>query len=67
VFIWNAVTAADVIVRGEVIPEIKSVAHILPLDQAQFQTYLRPSHCKVGLLLNFNAVSLRDRIKRRVL
>jgi GxxExxY protein len=58
---------ADAIVRGEVILEIKSVEHILPLHEAQLQTYLRLSRCKAGLLLNFNTVSLRNGIRRRVL
>jgi GxxExxY protein len=57
---------ADLIVRDEVILEIKSVEHILPLHEAQLLTYLRLSHCKVGLLLNFNIVSLKDGIRRRV-
>ena len=58
---------ADVIVRGEVILELKSVEHILPLHKAQLQTYLRLSRCKAGLLLNFNTVSLRNGIRRRAL
>jgi GxxExxY protein len=58
---------ADIIVRDEVILEIKSVEHILPLHEAQLQTYLHLSRCKVGLLLNFNTVSLKDGIRRRVM
>jgi GxxExxY protein len=57
---------ADLIVRDEVLLEIKSVEHILPLHEAQLLTYLRLSHCKVGLLLNFNTVSLKNGIRRRV-
>jgi GxxExxY protein len=57
---------ADLIIGDEVILEIKSVEHILPLHEAQLLTYLRLSHCKVGLLLNFNTVSLKDGIRRRV-
>jgi GxxExxY protein len=58
---------ADIIVRDEVLLEIKSVEHILPLHEAQLQTYLYLSRCKVGLLLNFNPLSLKDGIRRRVL
>ncbi len=58
---------ADIIVRDEVLLEIKSVENILPLHEAQLQTYLHLSRCKVGLLLNFNTVSLKDGIRRRVL
>jgi hypothetical protein len=29
-------------------------------------TYLRLSQCRIGLLLNFNTVSLKDGIRRRI-
>jgi GxxExxY protein len=57
---------ADLIVRNEVLLELKSVEQITPLYEAQLQTYLRLSTCRVGLLLNFNTVSLKDGIRRRV-
>ncbi len=58
---------ADMIVNHEVIIELKSVEHILPLHEAQLLTYLRLSRCRVGLLLNFNTLSLKDGIRRRIL
>jgi GxxExxY protein len=58
---------ADVIVDDQVILELKSVEHILPLHEAQLLTYLRLSGCPIGLLINFNTVSLTDGIRRRVL
>ena len=58
---------ADIIVGNEVILELKSVERILPLHEAQLLTYLRLSRCPVGLLLNFDAVSLKDGIRRRIL
>jgi GxxExxY protein len=58
---------ADIIVGGEVILELKSVEQINPLHEAQLLTYLRLSSCRVGLLINFNTVSLTDGIRRRVL
>jgi GxxExxY protein len=57
---------ADIIVRGEVILEIKAVEQFRPLHEAQLLTYLRLSLCRVGLLINFNTVSLTDGIRRRV-
>ncbi len=57
---------ADIIVSDEVILELKSVEQLLPLHEAQLLTYLRLSGCKVGLLINFNTVSLTDGIRRRV-
>ena len=58
---------ADIVVRGEVILELKSVEQISPLHDAQLLTCLRLSSCRVGLLINFNTVSLTDGIRRRVL
>jgi len=58
---------ADVIVADQVILEIKSVDRILPLHQSQLLTYLRLTPCRIGLLLNFNTVMLKDGITRCVL
>lgn len=58
---------ADIIVSNEVILELKSIPQILPLHDAQLLTYLRLSGCRIGLLLNFNTLSLKDGIRRRVL
>nr|WP_294548344.1 GxxExxY protein [uncultured Rhodopila sp.] len=49
---------ADIIVRGEVLLELKAVEHLGPLHEAQLLTYLRISRCRLGLLMNFNALSL---------
>lgn len=57
---------ADVIVDAAVILEIKAVEQFTPLHQAQLLTYLRLSGCRIGLLLNFNTVSLTDGIRRCV-
>ena len=58
---------ADIIVRGSVLLELKSVERLLPLHEAQLLTYLRLTTCRIGLLINFNTVSLTDGIKRCVL
>jgi GxxExxY protein len=39
---------------------------LLATHEAQLLTYLRMSGCQVGLLLNFNAVRLKDGLRRRV-
>ena len=57
----------DVIVEDSVIIELKSVEQILPIHQAQLLTYLRLSGKKVGLIINFNVVALKNGISRRVL
>jgi hypothetical protein len=46
--------------------DLESVEQILPLHESQPQAYRRLSHCHGGLLLNFNTVSLKDGIRRRV-
>jgi GxxExxY protein len=58
---------ADIIVNDKVILELKSVEQLSPLHDAQFLTYLRLSGCRVGLLINFNSVSLTDGIRRGML
>jgi GxxExxY protein len=50
-----------------VLLELKSVERILPVHEAQLHTYLRLSGCRIGLLMNFNTVSLKDGIRRRAL
>lgn len=58
---------ADIVVADTVILEIKSVERILPVHEAQLLTYLRISKLPIGLLLNFNTLSLRNGIRRRVM
>ena len=57
---------ADLIVEGTALLEIKSIERILPVHEAQTRTYLRLSRCRVGLLMNFNSVMLKDGIRRFV-
>ena len=57
---------ADLIVANQVILELKSVERISPLHEAQLLTYVRLSGCRVGLLLNFNTVALKNGIRRRI-
>lgn len=57
----------DVLVDGAIVLEVKAVDTILPIHEAQLLTYLRLSGARTGLLLNFNAVRLRDGITRMVL
>ena len=46
---------------------IKSVLRFEPVFTAQMLTYLRITGLRVGLLLNFNKLVLRDGIRRIVL
>ena len=57
----------DVIVQDEVVVELKSIEHILPVHEAQLLTYLRLTGKQVGLLINFNVPLLRQGIIRKIL
>ena len=54
----------DLLVEREVIVEIKSSHGINPVFEAQLLTYLKLSNKRLGLLLNFNEVLLKNGIKR---
>ena len=56
----------DLKVENRVIIEIKSVEALAPVHFAQTLTYLRLSNCKLGLLINFNTIKLKDGIHRVV-
>ncbi len=60
----NQAYFADIIVERTVLLELKSVDHVLPVHQAQTRTYLRLSGCEIALLMNFNAVLLKDDLHR---
>jgi GxxExxY protein len=57
---------ADLIVEKKVIVEIKCVEAIADIHKAQLLTYLKLTNLKLGLLLNFNSLVLKDGIKRIV-
>ena len=45
--------AADILVEGKVILELKAVKTLLPEHQAQVVNYLKATGMQVGLLINF--------------
>ena len=57
----------DLLVEDKVIVELKTVEAFENVHMAQVLTYLKPSKCKVGLLINFKVAKLKDGIKRLVL
>ena len=56
----------DLLVDDLVIVELKSVETVHPVHYKQLLTYLRLTNKKLGLLINFNAVSLKESITRIV-
>jgi GxxExxY protein len=57
----------DLLVEGVIVIEIKSVEIINPVHMAQLMTYMKLSDCRIGFLMNFNVVSLREGIKRVII
>ena len=57
----------DQVIEDGLIVKIKAVEKLIALHEAQVLTYLRLSGHKVGLLLNFNSVRLKDGLRRFVL
>jgi GxxExxY protein len=57
----------DLLVNDTVIVELKATeVGILPLYQAQLLSYLRLTGKKLGLVINFHSLHLKDGIKRMV-
>jgi GxxExxY protein len=56
----------DLLVENQIVIEIKSVDELADIHLAQTLTYLKLSKNRLGLLINFNVVLLKDGIKRVV-
>jgi GxxExxY protein len=56
----------DLLVEQEVIIELKAVEKVTPLHQAQLLSYLKLGHKRLGLLINFNVLHLKNGIERMV-
>lgn len=56
----------DLLVENKVIVEVKSVKELDDIHLAQVLTYRKLSNCRLGLLMNFKEVLLKDGIKRIV-
>jgi GxxExxY protein len=56
----------DLIVERVVIVELKAVPKLRQLHRRQLVSYLRSTGLKVGLLMNFNTVALKDGLTRVV-
>ena len=54
----------DILVENRLVLELKSVELLNDIHLAQTLTYLKLAKCKLGLLLNFNVLSMKNGIKR---
>ena len=57
----------DLLVERAVVVETKSVSKLISVHRAQTISHLRLARYRVGLLINFNVVRLRDGIERFVI
>lgn len=56
--------SADVIIENRLLIEFKSLEQLAEVHFKQVQTYLKLTNIKLGLLINFNNVYLKDGIHR---
>lgn len=54
----------DLLVDDVLVVEVKAVAKILPIHEAQVLSYLKLSGRPAGLLINFHVLHLRNGIRR---
>ncbi len=56
----------DLIVEEIVVVEVKSVAALTLVFDAQILTYMQLTRCPAGLLINFNVPRLMDGVRRLI-
>ncbi len=56
----------DLLVMKEIVIEVKSVDALNPVHEAQLLSYLKLANKKLGFLINFNVILIKDGFKRRV-
>ena len=56
----------DLIIEAKVIVDLKAKEEVIDLDRAKLLSYLRLSNLRLGLIINFHALVLKDGISRVV-
>jgi GxxExxY protein len=54
----------DLLVEKKLVLEIKSIEEINDIHKAQLLTYIKIGNYKLGLLLNFNVMKMKEGIRR---
>jgi len=54
-------------VEDQIVVELKSVEAIARVHEATVLTYLRLSHHRIGLLINFNVAILKEGLRRYII
>ena len=62
----EAAYRVDLIVEDLIVVEVKAVAVLTPVFEAQMLTYLQLTGCPAGLLINFNVPRLMDGVCRKL-
>jgi GxxExxY protein len=57
----------DLLVENEIIVELKAVDNLSPIYKAQLLSYLKMANKRLGLLINFNTIQLKEGVKRIIL
>ena len=57
----------DFLIDDYLVIELEAVESIIGLHQAQLLTYMKLANLRLGLIINFNAVPLKNGIKRMAL
>ena len=57
----------DLFIEDQIVVEIKSIDALADIHMAQILTYMKLSECKLGLLVNFNVLHLKEGIRRVIL
>ncbi len=57
----------DILVENCIVIELKTVDGFNPVHEAQILTYLKFSEKKLGLLVNFNVLRLKDGLRRYIM
>jgi GxxExxY protein len=56
----------DMVVEDQIVIENKTVERVIPIHIAQLLTYLKLTEFKIGFILNWNVVLMKDGIIRKV-
>lgn len=54
----------DLVIENQLLIELKSTEHHVPVHAKQVLTYLRLMDMRLGLLMNFGAATFKDGVKR---
>lgn len=54
----------DILIESKFIVEVKAVEALNDIHLAQILTYLKLSNCKLGMLINFYVILIKEGIKR---